>query len=74
MIKIIDKDKTMIKATPKGGLPDRKRQSPYEGKGPDWKKQDKGGSDKGDGKGLGKGSWTGGEKADGKGQMGGSPA
>eukprot|EP00972_Heterocapsa_arctica_P114620 16443361-Heterocapsa_arctica.AAC.1 len=75
MIKIIDKDKTLIKATPRGGLPYRKRQLPYDGKGPpEWKKLDKGGNDKGDGKGTSKGSWAGGEKADGRGQMGGFSA
>eukprot|EP00972_Heterocapsa_arctica_P041181 6069982-Heterocapsa_arctica.AAC.1 len=64
MIKVIDKDKVMIKATPKGGL-QAKRKHSYDGKGgQDWKKADKGGGDKGDGKGQRPG--PGGGKMDGK--------
>eukprot|EP00972_Heterocapsa_arctica_P094401 13921856-Heterocapsa_arctica.AAC.1 len=74
MIKVIDKDKVMIKATPKGGLTTRKRLSSLDGKGgSDWKRPDKGGGDKGD-KGQSKGAGPGGGKKDGKGQMGGWPA
>ncbi len=72
MIKIIDKDKVMIKATPKGGLTTRKRTMSNDGKGNmDMKKVYEGGSDKGDGKGPNKGAGSGGGTADGKGRSGG---
>ena len=49
-----------------------KRKLSIDGKGQDGKKADKGGSEKGDGKGQRPG--PGGGKMDGKGQMGGWPA
>eukprot|EP00972_Heterocapsa_arctica_P083144 12252664-Heterocapsa_arctica.AAC.1 len=72
MIKVIDKDKVMIKATLKGGLQAKRKLSFDDKGGLDWKKPDKGGSDKGDGKGRKPG--PGGGNIDGKGQMGGWPA
>eukprot|EP00972_Heterocapsa_arctica_P084330 12423285-Heterocapsa_arctica.AAC.1 len=74
MIKVIDTDKVMIKATPRGGLKAGRKFS-NDGKGQDGKGQDGkkgGGSDNGDGKGQKGGPSE--EKMDGTGQMGGWPA
>eukprot|EP00972_Heterocapsa_arctica_P066653 9835612-Heterocapsa_arctica.AAC.1 len=71
MINIIDKNKTLLKATPRGGLGDRKR--PLVGKGPEAKKQDQGAHKWGDGgrsegKGQNQGQWPEAAKTEGKGQ------